>query len=146
MHEHAVDITQVTWLGWSALLRAVLRCYRALACAVAPPQCSMKEPLPGLAITLEYDGMDATCTTSTESTPLLHLHAWHTLRAPTSCGAQTDAAAQLEQLAQRNQRCDAGMHTFRGRARVMGLVVWATGPCVRRCIRESRYFRPYPGW
>ena len=49
-------------------------------CAVAPPQCSMKDPLPALLITLVYDGMDATCTASTESTSLLHLHAWHTLR------------------------------------------------------------------
>ena len=49
-------------------------------CAVAPPQCSMKEPLPALLTTLVYDGMDAACTASTESTSLLHHHAWHTVR------------------------------------------------------------------
>jgi len=40
----------------------------------------MKEPVPALLITLHYDGMGATCTTSTESMPLDHLHAWHKLR------------------------------------------------------------------
>ena len=29
MHEHAVAITQLIRLGWSALLRAVLQCYSA---------------------------------------------------------------------------------------------------------------------
>ena len=121
---------------WAGVHRCELCCgATALACAVAPPQCSTKEPLPALSITLVYDGMGAACTTSIESMSLVHLHPWHTLRAPTSCSAQTDAAAQLEQLAQRNQRCDAGMHTCRGGARVMSSAAWAAGPCVRRCIR-----------
>ena len=79
MHEHAVDITRLVWLGCSAWLSCAAGLQRS-CCAVAPPQCSMKEPLPALLTTLVYDGMDAACTASTESTSLLHHHAWHTVR------------------------------------------------------------------
>ena len=47
---------------------------------VAQPQNSMKESLPALLYSLVYDGMDAACKASTESTSLLHHHAWHTVR------------------------------------------------------------------
>ena len=40
----------------------------------------MKESLSALSITLDYDGMDATCTTSAKSMSLDHLHTRHMLR------------------------------------------------------------------
>ena len=64
--------------------------------------------------------------------------------APRSCGARTDAVAQLEQLAQRSQRCDASIPTCRGCARVLGLVAWAAGPRVSYCIRVGQDLHPPP--
>ena len=105
----------------------------------------MKEPLPALLTTLVYDGMDAACTASTESTSLLHHHAWHTVRGAEKLRrTRTDAVAQLEQLAQRSQRCDASIPTCRGCARVLGLVAWAAGPRVSYCIRVGQDLHPYP--
>ena len=84
-------------------------------CAVAPPQCSMKEPLPALLTTLVYDGMDAACTASTESTSLLHHHAWHTVRG-----------------AEKLRRTNGCSRTARAACSAAGLDLLCGGP-VREC-------------
>ena len=68
----------------------------------------------------------------------------HTLVGATICGAQTDAAAQVERVARRNRRFHAGIRTPHGRARVKVAVSCAAAPAQRRCTRAPRDFHPHP--
>ena len=65
----------------------------------------------------------------------------HTLVGATICGAQTDAAAQVERVARRNRRFHARTRTPHEGARVKVAVSCAAGPRLRRCTRARRYFR-----
>ena len=78
----------------------------------------MKEPLSALSITLVYDGMTMTCTTSTDSMSLDHFHAWHRLRGVESVSAQMKAAAPLEDRTQDSPQLDSGVRTGRGHPRM----------------------------
>ena len=92
----------------------------------------------------EVDRLGRASSASSESGSLELLLILHATVGATTCGAQTDAAAQLERVA----RCDRCFHA-RTRAphegaRVKVAVPHAAGPALRRCIRVRPNFPPYP--
>ena len=92
----------------------------------------------------DVDRLGRASSASSESGSLELLLILHATVGATTCGAQTDAAAQLERVARCNCRFHAGIHTPHGRARVKVAVSCAAAPALRRCIRVRRYFGPYP--
>ena len=64
--------------------------------------------------------------------------------APSGGGAQTSAAAQVEDLARADHRLHGRTQAGRGRAAVMSEVAAAGGTARRSCTRVWRYFSPYP--
>ena len=64
--------------------------------------------------------------------------------APSGGGAQTSAAAQVEDLARADRRLHGRTQAGRGRAAVMSEVAAAGGTARRSCIRVSRYLHQYP--
>ena len=116
---------------------------RVSSCA-AQPQCSIKEPPAALLLRHDVDRLGRASSASSESGSLELLLSLHALVGATICGAQTDAAAQVERVARRNRRCHARTRTPHEGARVKVAVSCAAGPAQRRCIRVRRYFGPYP--
>ena len=104
----------------------------------------MKEPLPALLTTLVYDGMDAACTASTESTSLLHHHAWHTVRGAEKLRRTNECSRTGRGPCASQPPSSSGMQVGRGRATHMGLAAAAGGTARPRCIRVRRYFHPLP--
>ena len=70
----------------------------------AQPQCSMKEPPAALLLRHEIDRPACASSASSESGSLELLLILHATVGATTCGAQTDAAAQLERVALRRPR------------------------------------------
>ena len=64
--------------------------------------------------------------------------------APSGGGAQTSAAAQVEDLARADRRLHGRTQAGRGRAAVMSEVAAAGGTARRSCIRVSRYLHQHP--
>ena len=92
----------------------------------------------------DVDRLGRASSASNESASLELLLTLHATVGATICGAQTDAAGQVERAVRCNRGLDSGMHTPHGRARVKVAVSCAAGPRLRRCTRARRYFRPYP--
>ena len=92
----------------------------------------------------DVDRLGQASSASSESGSLELLLILHATVGATTCGAQTDAAAQLERVARRNRRFHARTRTPHEGARVKVAVSCAAGPALRRCIRVRRNFRPYP--
>ena len=113
------------------------------SCA-AQPQCSMKESPAALLLRHDVDRLDWASSASNNNGSLAPLLTLHTLVGATICGAQTDAAAQVERVARRNRRFHARTRTPHEGARVKVAVSCAAGPAQRRCIRVRRYKGPYP--
>ena len=132
-------------LAWSG--RPGLGCetvlQRVCSCA-AQPQCSIKEPPAAVLVRHEVDRLGRASSASSESGSLELLLILQATVGATICGAQTNAAAQLERVARCNRRFHAGIHTPHGRARVKVAVPHAAGPALRRCIRVRPNFPPYP--
>ena len=78
----------------------------------------MKEPPAALLLRHEIDRPACASSASSESGSLELLLTLHALVGATICGAQTDAAAQVERVARRNRRFHGGMLTPCGRAAV----------------------------
>ena len=104
----------------------------------------MKEPLSALSITLIYDGMAATCTTSTDSMSLDHFHAWHRLRGVEKRQRTKKAAAPLEDRTQDSPHLDSGVRTGRGHPRMRMASASAGCSLVTWSLHVCRNFRPYP--
>ena len=64
--------------------------------------------------------------------------------APSGGGAQTSAAAQVEDLARADRRLHGRTQAGRGRAAVMSEVAAAGGTARRSCIRAPLNFHQYP--
>ena len=99
----------------------------------------MKEPPAALLLRHEIDRPACASSASSESGSLELLLILHALVGATICGAQTDAAAQVERVARRNRRFHARTRTPHEGARVKVAVSCAAGPAQRRCIRVRRY-------
>ena len=76
---------------------------RVCSCAAQPPS-STKEPCTALLLRQDIDRQGQTGSASSESGSLELLLSLHALVGATTCGAQTNAAAQLERVALRRPR------------------------------------------
>ena len=92
----------------------------------------------------DVDRLGQASSASSESGSLELLLILHALVGATICGAQTNAAAQLERVARRNRRFHARTHAPHEGARVKVAMSHAAGPALRRCIRVRANFRPHP--
>ena len=130
----------LAWSGRPGLGReAVLQ--RVSSCA-AQPQCSIKEPPAALLLRHDVDRLGRASSASSESGSLELLLTLHALVGATTCGAQTNASAQVERATRCNRRFDGRSHAPHEGAAVKVAVSCAAGPAQRRCIRENRHSHP----
>ena len=94
-------------------------------------------------------GSDATCSSpeeassaSSESGSLELLLILHATVSATTCGAQTNASAQVERATRCNGRFDGRSHAPHEGAAVKVAVSCASAPAQRRCTRVRRNHRP----
>ena len=90
------------------------------------------------------DRLGRASSASSESRSLELLLSLDALVGATTCGAQTNAAGQVERAVRCNRGLDSGVHTPHGRATVKVAMSHAAGPALRRCIRMRRLSHPHP--
>ena len=104
----------------------------------------MKEPPAALLLRHDVDRLDWASSASNKNGSLAPLLTLHALVGASICGAQTDAAAQVERAVRCNRGLDSGMHAPHGRATVKVAMSHAAGPALRRCIRARGLSHPHP--
>ena len=92
----------------------------------------------------DVDRLGQASSASSESGSLELLLILHATVGATTCGAQTNASAQVERATRCNGRFDGRSRAPHEGAAVKVAVSCAAGPAQRRCIRVRAYFRPYP--
>ena len=117
---------------------------QSVSSCAAQPQCSMKEPPAALLLRHDVDRLGRASSASSESGSLELLLTLHALVGATICGAQTDAAAQVERAARCSRRQDGGMQTRHHHAASKELIAAAAGPRQRRCTRACVDLGQYP--
>ena len=106
-------------LAWSG--RPGLGCetvQQRLHSSAVQPQCSIKEPPAAVLVRHEVDRLGRASSASSESGSLELLLILHAAVGATICGAQTNAAGQVERAVRCNRGLDSGVHTPHGRATV----------------------------
>ena len=92
----------------------------------------------------DVDRLGQASSASSENGSLELLLILHATVGATICGAQTNAAGQVERAVRCNRGLDSGMHTPHGRATVKVAMSHAAGPALRRCIRTRGHSCPHP--
>ena len=92
----------------------------------------------------DVDRLGQASSASSESGSLELLLILHATVGATICGAQTNAAGQVERAVRCNRGLDSGVHTPHGRATVKVAMSHAAGPALRRCIRTRGHSCPHP--